>query len=96
VPLLVESADDAFAGAVVGETVVLFPHTLDGATGAFRDPAIRYSVPAAVTQHIITGLVPGTNYDVTVQPDADGLDMVVQPGAAYTADSGGVVVVSGN
>lgn len=83
-----ETADGAFAGTVVGTTAVLVPINVGTEVSG-----IRYTVPAETTAQLITGLTPGTGYDVVATPGADDIEVVVTAGSAYQADEGGVLVV---
>ncbi|AKT37785.1 hypothetical protein [Chondromyces crocatus] len=71
-----------FAGAVVKETVVMFPVDV----GEVAE--VRYGVPASVKRHVVTGLVPGGKYAVAKQ----GGEVTVKPGGDAVADEGGVLV----
>jgi len=76
----------AYAGALVKGTAVLFPVTL----GTFA--AVTFDVPATTTKFLVTGLVPAASYDVAITtPVAGTTEVVVQPGTAKQADSGGVL-----
>lgn len=88
--LIESSSGTPFAGAVVNDTVVLFPVEWGAAfTG------VTYSAPATVTKHLITGLIPNAGYDVTQQLVNGQLQVTISPnGATVTADSGGVLVVT--
>jgi hypothetical protein len=86
---LVESTGGTpFVGAVVRNTVTLFPVDLGPPfTG------MTYSVPDGVTVHRITGLTPGGLYDLTVGDPAGGqVQLTVSPGTTIRADDGGVLV----
>jgi hypothetical protein len=86
--VVIESVDGVFAGTVVGTTAVLFPVEVGAEAGE-----VRYTVPAATTTHLITGLTPGAGYDVVTNPVEDGIEITVTAGTAYRADDGGVVLV---
>lgn len=79
------SGGTPFAGAVVKGTAVLFPVDL----GPVAE--VRYTAPAAVTRHLVTGLVPGGGYEVAKQSAGGGVQITVKPGAALKADEGGVL-----
>jgi len=82
------TAGTAYAGALVGTTVVLFPVNI----GETVD-SITYSVPATATAHVITGLTPNATYSVT-QTEANGaLEITVSTGGDLTSDEGGVLVI---
>ncbi|MEZ4733358.1 MAG: hypothetical protein R3E79_40195 [Caldilineaceae bacterium] len=84
------SSGTAFAGAVVKETVVLFPVEWGAAFSG-----VTYSVPATVNQHLITGLTPSAGYDVVQQLVNGQVQVTITPnGSMFTADSGGVLVAS--
>jgi hypothetical protein len=85
--LLIESnGGTPYAGAVVGETAVLFPGDLGEVV---RE--LTYTVPAAARRHLITGLVPGSGYDSETQVDGSRLVVTIRPGTGQTADDGGVL-----
>jgi hypothetical protein len=85
--LLIESnGGTPYAGAVVGETAVLFPGDLGEDV---RE--LTYTVPAAARRHLITGLVPGSGYDSETQVDGSRLVVTIRPGTGQTADDGGVL-----
>jgi hypothetical protein len=78
----------AYEGAVVKDTVVMFPVSLGGAVAS-----TRYQVPASVARHLITGLTPGAGYTVATAT-ADGTTTVaVTAGGSVTADIGGVIAI---
>lgn len=83
---LVQSSDQAFRGAQVGDTVVMFPDTL-GATVT----SLGYACNGAAT-HIITGLSPNAGYNVSAS--ANGLTLQAAGAGnagSHRADSGGVL-----
>lgn len=75
----------AYQGAAVDGTAVMFPVK----QGAFA--SLSYGVAAGVTRHLITGLVPGAGYSVTVTPSGTGSTVSVTPGGALKADLAGVI-----
>lgn len=81
----------AYAGARVGEAVVLFPESIAG--GASPVTLTGYDVPGSVTQHYVTGLEPGAVYDVAVH-DAQGSRRVVIQRAGTAGGSSTVRVVA--
>jgi hypothetical protein len=74
-----------FEGAVVADTVVLFPTTTATVT------AFSYTVPASVTRHLITGLAPNAGYQVVFGAAAGVTTVAVAPGGSHFADVGGVL-----
>ena len=84
-----ESADGTFAGVVVGTTAVLVPVVVDTEV-----VELRYTVPAETATHVITGLTPEAGYDLLRSGGADGIAVMLVPGAAYHADAGGVLAVT--
>lgn len=89
--LIESSSGTAFAGAVVNETVVLFPVEW-GATFS----SVTYSAPVGVGKHLITGLTPNAGYAVTQQTSNGQVQMTITAnGATVTADNGGVLVITG-
>lgn len=89
---LIESSGGVpFAGALVAGTAVLFPVDLNTPF-----TTLTYQVPANTTAHLITGLVPGAGYGVTIQDNGVLLTVTITPnGSDATADSGGVLAVGG-
>lgn len=81
---LVQSADQAWSGAQVGATVVMFPATLGQPFAG-----LSYAAGADATTHIVTGLEPGAGYSVA----RVGASVTVQPGGDQLADSGGVLII---
>lgn len=77
----------AFEGAMFANTVVMFPVNIPGFAST------TYTVPSAVTQHVITGLAPGGLYTVTVTPGAGGNTVSITKGGATKADAGGVLAI---
>ncbi|MGE0811773.1 MAG: hypothetical protein AB7O28_16185 [Vicinamibacterales bacterium] len=80
--LVSSTAGTPFQGAAAGHVVAMFPVSL-----AAPFAGVAYPVPAGVTVHYITGLVPNGTYTAAVA----GGQMVVQPGGSLFADSGGVL-----
>ncbi|MFN8487800.1 MAG: Ig-like domain-containing protein [Caldilineaceae bacterium] len=84
--LVQSSAGAPFAGAITGNSIVLFPVSLNNAGGT------TYSVPTTVTNHLVTGLTPGGKYDVAVHLNGGAAQVVITAsGTMFTADSGGVL-----
>jgi hypothetical protein len=80
----VTSDDNAFVGAQVGSTLVLFRRDLSQPAAAFS-----YTFPVGVTTQYITGLEPGQGYTISTDPE-----ITITPGGSLTANSGGVLVIS--
>ncbi|QYM78147.1 putative Ig domain-containing protein [Horticoccus luteus] len=80
------TAGTACTGAIVGASVVMFPVNLGGA-----NVGTSYSVPATVTKHYVTGLVPGGSYSVVADSDGVTAQVALTPGGPLTADSAGVL-----
>jgi hypothetical protein len=78
---LLQSSDQLWSGAHIGSTAVLFPVTLGQPFAAFS-----YSIAAATSQHIITGLQPNTPYSAQIS----GSTLTLQQGGSQMSDSGGV------
>ncbi len=82
VTALSSSAGTPFAGAVVKDTAVLFPVTIDAAfTG------LTVSLPATVRHILVTGLTPGGSYTVT----RDGGSLRIATGGSTKATKAGVL-----
>lgn len=76
----------AFEGAVVGTNSVWFARAV---SPAYACLALR--VPAAVTQHLVTGLTPFASFQLTrTTAGADQL-LSLRPGGPWLADAGGVL-----
>ena len=80
------TAGASYDGVYFSDTDVVFPASL-----AQIGSATTYQVPNGVTRHLITGLTPGSGYDVTITPGAMLTTVAVAPGTTYTADVGGVI-----
>ena len=79
-----------FDGAVFGNSAVFFP-TKTSVTIA----TTTFTVPAAVTTFVVTGLTPGASYGVTSQTTAAGKLVTLTPGGSgYVADSAGLLKVA--
>ena len=50
-------------------------------------------MPGTVTRHLISGLVPGAGYNVSMNAAGGMVSVTVAPGSQYTADPAGVVTV---
>lgn len=85
--LLHSTAGDAFTGAVIGADVVLFAVNY----GAPFNGTV-YQAPANTTKHHLSGLVPGASYSVIADQNGSVVDIAVQPGGNYIADSAGLLV----
>lgn len=86
---LVQSTDGLWEGAVVGETAILFAKSVN-------EPlvdGIQYHVGENVTYHLITGLASAGMYDVSLEPENNGLFVTIRPGSQLQADEGGVLVI---
>ncbi len=83
---LVEASEGGYVGATIQGVVALFPETVGAAPNT-----IRYSVPAGIQQHILTGLDPNGDYTVDVKDNGGTLDVTVTKGGSSKADRGGVL-----
>ena len=72
----------------VNQTAVLF-----SADWAQPFSQLRYTAPAGVSQHIITGLEPGASYAATVTATGAGVDVTILPDGDTRADAAGVLVL---
>jgi hypothetical protein len=87
-PTLIESDDGAaFAGVAVAGWVVLFP--VDTGTAV---ESLSYTAPVA-TRHLVTGLAPGSQWDIVSEPSGDDEAVTIQPGTSQTADDAGVLLI---
>lgn len=75
-----------FEGAVVRDTVVLFPRD-------FAEPAaaVTYEAPAAVKLHVVTGLTPQKGYSITVKAAGDRVSVAIAEGGGVQSDKGGAL-----
>lgn len=85
-PALIQSADAAWQGAKIGNTVVLFASTI-GQTLA----KLTYTFNTPVATHLITGLAANTAYCVTLTANS----LSLSPGCSQLSDSGGVLQYPG-
>jgi len=83
---LVQDQAGTVRGAAIGERVVLFVR-------APASSALRYTLPAAVSQQIVTGLAPNTSYSVQRTVGGDSASIVIEPGGDLATDEGGVLVI---
>jgi hypothetical protein len=76
----------AFDGAIVKDTVVMFPQD-------FGEPAaaLGYEVPEWVKRHVVTGLAADKGYSVAVKVAGDKVAVSIQPGGEVKSDKGGVL-----
>ncbi len=84
---LVRSGDNSFEGAMVGTHVVLFPVNREPLT-----TTLAYTVPAAITNHFVTGLQPNTGYTVAVQSSGGDQQVQISEGGSTQTDAGGVLI----
>jgi hypothetical protein len=84
---LVQDQDGAVRGAVIGARAVLFVRAPAGS-------ALRYTLSAAVSQQVVTGLAPHTSYAVQRAVSGDSATIVIEPGGDLATDEGGVLVIS--
>jgi hypothetical protein len=75
-----------YDGAWFRNTSVVFPTTV-GQTLTWTS----YNLPSSITRHLITGLTPGTAYDVKINSGGGTTTVTVAPGTALVADIGGVI-----
>jgi hypothetical protein len=85
---LVQSNGNTFTGAIVENTAVMFSTNM---VQAFSP--VVYLVPNNVTKHLITGLTPGAKYNASIVPVSGQLQLTLNTGTTYTADSAGVVLI---
>ena len=82
------SSGPAFTGAAVADTAVMFP-----VNAAYTFSTLTYSVPAAVTGQLVTGLTPNGLYTVKLQAVSGGTQVTISAGGTAKADSGGVLAI---
>ncbi|WP_255436906.1 hypothetical protein [Rhodanobacter sp. PCA2] len=61
------------------------------AAGAAVTPPVVYTVPAAVTHHVLTELAPATGYNISVASSGGNHTVTVSPGGTYTSSAAGVL-----
>ena len=85
--ILVESEGGTpFAGVAVAGTVVMFPVE----AGAVVE-SITYTAPVITTRHLVTGLEPGSGWDIATEAAGDGVRITITPGSTETANDAGVL-----
>jgi hypothetical protein len=84
---VVSSTGNAFEGAAVRGSVVMFP--VDALSNNFT--SVTYSVPSAVTNHYIAGLTPRAPYAISQTTTGGILQVTVRPGVGLSADSAGLL-----
>jgi hypothetical protein len=82
------TAGTPFDGAVVGDTVVVFP-----VKAANNIATTTFSVPSGVTRFLITGLGRSKGYDVLIATAGGGKTVTVKAGTSLKSDDGGVIGV---
>jgi hypothetical protein len=82
------TAGDAYEGAAVNGTAVLFP-----VDAGKPFTTLTYSAPAGTTLHLITGLQPGAGYTATITSEANGVMVTIKAGGTTQTDSAGVLIV---
>ncbi|APR85762.1 Serine/threonine kinase associate protein KapC [Minicystis rosea] len=85
----VQSTDGRYEGAVVHDTAVLFPKDLGPAT-----TSLSYVVPALVDAHVVSGLLPSSGYDLTVQATSTGNLVSITSGGPHLTDAAGLLSVN--
>lgn len=86
VQLLGSNGGTPYVGARVGDTAVLFPRAPRS-----RVKSVRYTVPAAVAHHLITGLAPRGRYTVSRANKGESSTIELRRGGKLRADGGGVL-----
>lgn len=86
VALIESQSGNAYQGAVVGKTAILFPLQV---SETFRE--VSYQVPGEVIWQLITGLQPNAGYDISVERAGESIQVTIRPGMVYTADAAGVI-----
>ncbi len=87
--LVQSSAGNAFEGAVVRNTAVLFPNVWK-----MLFAMTTYTIPSSVTTQLVTGLVPSAGYDVATVISGATATVTITPGSQLVADAGGVLLIS--
>ena len=88
VKVVQSSAGTAFTGALVGTSAVMFPVEL---SAPFT--RVTYVVPKGTLGQLVTGLVPGSGYDVIQKAMGGAIEVTVAPGGALHADAAGVLAL---
>lgn len=91
--LIASTSGTDYDGAVIGPRVVLFKRNASAAVAS-----LAYTVPASVTEHYITGLMPFTAYSATfgAAPNGDTTVAIAPGGNAHFTDGGGVLLLGVN
>ncbi|WP_338844552.1 DUF4214 domain-containing protein [Massilia sp. W12] len=76
---LVQSSNGAWSGATHGDTLVMFPHNVQGEAG--------FSYDSSASRHIITGLRANSAYSLS----RSGNTWMLSSGGALQSDAGGVL-----
>ena len=84
---VVSSAGNAFEGATVRGTVVMFP--VNALSNNFT--WVSYAVPNGITNHFIAGLAPGASYAINQSTTGGVLQVTVSPGGGLLTDSAGLL-----
>jgi len=80
------SAGTPFAGVVVAGTAVLFLVEIGAGVAE-----LTWATPAGTARHLVTGLAPGSRYDVETSASGGELAVTIRTGTAVAADEGGVL-----
>lgn len=78
-----------FVGALFGGRTAVFLGVGSSASAA----NFRVNVPLGITRYIITGLNPGSSFDMVFEPDRGWNYITLKPGKAGTVNSAGVLVL---
>ncbi len=84
VTLVESTAGAAYQGVTVGDTTVVFPVKSD-------EVVETLSYTSSSPRQLIAGLIPGSDYTITMTPDGQ---VTVTSGGIQRADSGGVVFIN--
>ena len=83
---LVQDPAGAVRGVAIGARAVLFVR-------APASGALSYTLPAAVTEQIVTGLAKNASYTVKRMVSGGTASITLQPGAGTATDGGGVLLI---
>ena len=84
---IASSSGTPFDGAMVGNTVALFP------SGSAAFAGTSYTVPSSVTRHLVTGLTPHAGYTVSIEANGGSNTVQVTVDGPALADAGGVLAI---
>ncbi|MGV3616607.1 MAG: IPT/TIG domain-containing protein [Fimbriimonas sp.] len=83
---VLSSAGVPFEGTVLGTRAVMFKRDLYA-----NFTSTTFTIPATVTERIVTGLAPNAGYTITTQTVAGNVQITITAGGATTANAAGLI-----